>query len=131
MQRDPNPKGNSLIGKETSTRIRDSVLRLQHCFLIKELLLGLGSLCLLLRRASLLLLSLLLLLLLLLSLLLLLQYSCNPLGEVRFPGEVPAGRSDGGVRWRLERCVCVYIYIYMYIYMSKHNTHNDNNNNNN
>ena len=28
--------------------MRDSILRLQHCFLIKELSLGLGSVCLLL-----------------------------------------------------------------------------------
>ena len=42
------------IGRENKhLHIRDSILRLQHCFLIDELLLGLESLCLLLRSCSL------------------------------------------------------------------------------
>ena len=51
-QRDPNPEDTSLIRKDTPTYMRDSILRLQQCFLIKEFLLGLGSLCLLLNTAG-------------------------------------------------------------------------------
>ena len=48
IHRDPEPKDNSSIRKDTSTYEGGFVLRLRHCFLIKEFLLGLGSLCLLL-----------------------------------------------------------------------------------
>ena len=51
-QRDPDPRDTSLIRKESlRVTIRGSILRLQHRFLIKELLLGSGPFCLLLRTA--------------------------------------------------------------------------------
>ena len=49
--RDPNPNDNSLIRKETSTyKGFHSTFVALLCFLIEELLLGLGHLCLLLRH---------------------------------------------------------------------------------
>ena len=45
----PNPKDNSLIRKQASAYEGFHSTCLQHCSLVKELFLGLGSLCLLLK----------------------------------------------------------------------------------
>ena len=50
--RDPDPEDNSLARKEPSTCKRGSILHLQHCFLINDILLRLGSLCLLLKQEA-------------------------------------------------------------------------------
>ena len=49
-QRDPDPKDNSIVIIRRHLYTRDSIPHLQHCFLIKGFLLGLGPHCLLLTR---------------------------------------------------------------------------------